>query len=84
MTESLQSTPRSINHTFNRRLGLILTAIGMALFLPIFVGGLIVTKTALMPFAPMLKKVFDTSGDTVQVVGKLARGRRPRTRFLSQ
>lgn len=44
--------------------------IGLMLFVPVFLGGLIVTKTLVMPFAPYLKKVLNQSGDKVQVVGR--------------
>ena len=44
--------------------------VALALFLPIVVVGLIVTRTIIMPFAPLLKQIFDQSGDKVEIVGK--------------
>jgi hypothetical protein len=44
--------------------------IALALFVPIVFVGLVITKAVLTPFAPMLKKVLDTSGDKVKVVGR--------------
>jgi hypothetical protein len=44
--------------------------IAVLLFLPILLGGLIVTKTAITPFAPLLRKVFDQAGDKVELIGK--------------
>ena len=44
--------------------------IALALFPPNFVLSLIVTKTILTPFVPMLEQVFDQSSDKVQIIGK--------------
>jgi len=41
------------------------------LALPIFAGGLIVTRIALMPFVPLLKRAFDESSDVIHVIGQL-------------
>lgn len=40
-------------------------------FVPIFLVGLVITKFSLMPFVPLLKKMFDETGDSVQVLGQL-------------
>lgn len=42
-----------------------------AFFVPIFLAGLVLTKFSLMPFVPLLKKLFDETGDSVQVIGQL-------------
>lgn len=42
-----------------------------AFTLPIFLGGLVVTKIVLMPFVPLLKKAFDESSDVIHVIGQL-------------
>jgi hypothetical protein len=44
--------------------------VAMLLFFPILLGGLVVTKTVITPFAPLLRKVFDQSGDKVELIGK--------------
>lgn len=44
--------------------------VAMLLFFPILLGGLVVTKTVLTPFAPLLKKIFDQSGDKVELIGR--------------
>lgn len=42
----------------------------LALVIPNIILGLFVTKTLLMPFAPLLKKAFDQSGDKVEIIGR--------------
>ena len=37
---------------------------------PIVLGGLATTKAVVMPFAPMLKKLFDQEGDSVQILDR--------------
>lgn len=37
---------------------------------PIVLGGLAATKAIVMPFAPLLKKVFDQTGDSVQILDR--------------
>lgn len=44
--------------------------IALGLFIPIFICSMLITKTALMPFVPLLKHAFDESGDTVDILGK--------------
>ena len=49
------------------------TAIWLAglLFFPNLVIGLMLTKAVLEPFVPYLKQVFDQTGDTIEIVGKI-------------
>ena len=44
--------------------------IAAVLFVPNFVLGMVVTKLALQPFAPLLRGVFDQTGDKVKVLGR--------------
>lgn len=44
--------------------------VALAMFPPIALVAAVLTKTVIAPFAPMLRKVFDDSGDVVEVVGK--------------
>lgn len=42
-----------------------------ALALPIFAGGMVMTKISLKPFVPLLKRAFDESSDVIHVIGQL-------------
>ncbi len=44
--------------------------VALALAIPIVLGGLIVTKTVISPFAPWLKKVLHQEGDKVEILGR--------------
>ncbi len=44
--------------------------VAMLLFIPILLGGLVITKSMIMPLAPWLKKIFDQTSDRIEVVGK--------------
>ncbi|NLY03025.1 MAG: YqiJ family protein [Rhodopirellula sp.] len=44
--------------------------VAAALFPPIVLAGLVITKTAIGPFAPLLKNLFDQSGDKVELIGR--------------
>ncbi len=43
----------------------------LVLFVPNFMVGMLVTRTILRPFVPLLKKMFDQTGDHVEVIGKM-------------
>ena len=55
----------------NRYLGAMSDILVVALFVPIFIGGVVTTKVVLMPFVPILKKAFDETSDSIEVLGKL-------------
>jgi hypothetical protein len=44
--------------------------IALLLMIPILLFGMLFTKLGLMPFVPILRVVFDRSGDSVEIVGK--------------
>ena len=46
-------------------------AIAIGLTIPIAIGGMVLTRFSLMPFVPLLKRAFDESGDSVEILGKL-------------
>ncbi len=54
------------NHAIGNSSGLVATV----LFVPIVLAGLVITKTVIGPFAPLLKRVFDQSGDKVELIGR--------------
>jgi len=47
--------------------------IALLLAIPFVLLGVIITKLALLPFAPLLKSIFDDQSEKVQVVGKTCR-----------
>jgi hypothetical protein len=47
--------------------------IALLLAVPFILVGMIITKLALMPFTPLLKRVFADQGEKVQVIGKTCR-----------
>jgi hypothetical protein len=51
-------------------LGKATIVIGLMLFVPIVMAGLMVTKAVIMPLAPWLKEVLSQEGDKVQVLGR--------------
>ncbi len=45
--------------------------IALGLFVPVFVGSMVMTKVTLKPFVPYLARAFDETGDAVEIIGKL-------------
>ena len=60
----------TLSMVINRLLHNASVWVAMLLFIPILLGGLVITKSMIMPFAPWLRKVFDQTSDRIEVVGK--------------
>ena len=60
----------TLSMVINRLLHNASVWVAMLLFIPILLGGLVITKSVIMPFAPWLKQVFDQMSDRIEVVGK--------------
>jgi len=55
----------------NSLLGITAVWLAGLLFFPNLLIGLMATKAILEPFVPYLKQVFDQTGDTIEIVGKI-------------